>query len=282
MRSRVVLVTVLLLFCVGIMLGSLGACGEESNGEATLGSIRFNVRVLNTRTSRRDALLSYGAADPFVPLLIAYPHDRIHHYHTELLPRAFDVVFISTVGTIVDQQPLPRTSEEGITSAQPAAHALILPEGQWARSGAAVGQTITLPPISGTENLRAVSFVDKAGVVLHVETALSLAERKRGLMYRTGMSDGEGMVFKHPSKENREYWMRNTKIPLSIAYFNEDGRIVKIHSRMEPLRESPKYESGVPVQYVLEVNVGWFEKQGIKEGTVVVLDPEILDARATH
>lgn len=273
---------VLLLFSVGIMLGSLGSCAEESNGETTLGSISFYVRVLDTRKSRRDALLSYGAAKPFVPLLIAYPRDRIHHYHTKLQARAFDVVFISKAGTIVDQQPLPRTSVEGITSAQPAAHALILAEGEWARSGAAVGQTVTLPPITETEDLPVVSFVDKPGVALYVETAFSQSKRSRGLMYRTGMSDVEGLIFKYPSRKNQGFWMRNTKIPLSIAFFNDDGRIVKIHSRMKPLDEGPRYESGVPVQYVLEANVGWFEKNGIKEGTIVVLDAEIVEARATY
>lgn len=257
------------------------ACSEDEGlPTATLGITTTPVRVLNTRDQRADATLTYGEAEPYVPILLTFPRERIIHLHTERVKRGFDVVFISKAGAVVEFQTLPRASEEGITSSRTAANALMLPEGGWAASGAAIGAQVTVP-VATSQDLLSVGFADK-DVKLPVELALTDAERRRGLMFRPRLGEDEGMIFKYPGKQKQGFWMHNTKIPLSIAFFNEDGKIVRIHAVMTPGQEDPKYESGEAVQYALEVKAGWFGDHGIKEGATVVLPPEIKDARAGY
>jgi uncharacterized membrane protein (UPF0127 family) len=255
------------------------ACSEDEDlPVATIGATPTKVRVLNTREQRADAMITYGEAEPYVPIILAYPRERIFHLHTERIKRGFDVVFISKAGAVVEFQTLPRASAEGITSARTAAYALMLPEGGWAASGAAVGGQVTLPPIT-SQDLPMVGFAGK-DLKLPVELALTDEERRRGLMHRPRLGENEGMIFKYPGKSDQGFWMKNTKIPLSIAFFNDDGVIVNIHAVMTPGQEEPKFESKKPVQYALEVKAGWFEDHGIKEGDTIVLPPEIIDARA--
>jgi uncharacterized membrane protein (UPF0127 family) len=264
---------------LALVLAAAG-CNDSSGPTLSIGSTRTAVRVLQTPAARADALVTWGDAEPYVPILLADPRERLWHLHTRGTRRGFDAVFLSAAGTIVEQQPLARLKEEGITSAKPAAYVLLLPEGGWKECGAAVGQSATLPPCR-PQPMPVVTFEGKPDK-LFVETALTEWERQRGLMYRRALDPDEGMVFKYPDRRELGFWMRNTKIPLDIAFFNADGRIVRIHAHMAIERDEPRYPSGQPVQYALEVNDGWFERHGIKEGDRVVLPKELLEARAHY
>jgi hypothetical protein len=264
-----------------LLAAALGAagCNGETLPTMSLGSSRPQVRILATRLERRDALLRFGPAEPFVPLLLAYPEDRIQHLYSRGVPRAFDLVFVSKGGVVVEQARLPRNSLEGVTSSKPAAYVLVLAEGGWSAGGMQVGQSVTLPPVGEPQGLWSLGFEGKPDVV-HVEAALTADEWSRGLMYRAAMSENDGMLFKYPDRRRHGFWMRNTRIALDIAFFNEDGRIVTLHAGMKPEQEEPRYESGLPVQYALEVNAGWFQKRGIRVGDRVLLPQDAKDARA--
>ena len=99
---------------------------------------------------------------------------------------------------------------------------------------------------------------------IEVEIADELHERQRGLMYRKTMDVDHGMLFVYPEAEPRSFWMKNTYIPLSIAYIDTDCLIVHI-AKMMPLT-TKGVPSIYPAQYVLEMNQGWFEENGIKIG----------------
>jgi uncharacterized protein len=111
--------------------------------------------------------------------------------------------------------------------------------------------------------------IDTSGgkkVEVQVEVADDVAEQAKGLMYREKLGEDRGMLFVYPDEQERSYWMKNTLIPLSIAYIDSEGRIVDILD-MKPLDDKPPhYNSSEPVQYALEVNQGFFEKKGVKEG----------------
>ncbi len=100
-----------------------------------------------------------------------------------------------------------------------------------------------------------------------VEVADEPEERHNGLMYRKEMGTDEGMLFVYPSAQPLSFWMKNTNIPLSIAYLDETGRILNIEDM------SPHDETGVrsaaPAMYALEMNQGWFGDNGIERGDVV-------------
>ena len=126
----------------------------------------------------------------------------------------------------------------------------------------------TAETTSAASALRPV-VIDTSGgkkVEVQVEVADDVAEQAKGLMYREKLGENRGMLFVYPDERELSFWMKNTLIPLSIAYIDSEGRIVDILD-MKPLDDRPPhYESSEPVQYALEVNLGFFEKKGVKEG----------------
>ena len=100
---------------------------------------------------------------------------------------------------------------------------------------------------------------------MKVEPATTDAQRAYGLMYRDRLDEDWGMIFIWPDEEPRSFWMKNTKVPLSIAFIGSD-RIVRNIQDMEPMTQD-SHESGVAVQFALEVNRGWFARNGIKPGS---------------
>lgn len=107
-----------------------------------------------------------------------------------------------------------------------------------------------------------------AGVPLFVETAQTETERQRGLMFREHLPPDQGMLFIFPVSQIQSFWMRNTFIPLDIAFIDRDGVIVDIQ-HMKPVDESVLYTSRAPALYALEVNAGWFAQHGIEAGARV-------------
>lgn len=101
--------------------------------------------------------------------------------------------------------------------------------------------------------------------VLQVELATTPAERSQGLMFREDLPPDGGMLFVFPTSMPRAFWMKNTPLPLSIAYLDEEGRILNIE-QMEPLDPGPRYHSAGPARYALEVHQGWFAARGIEAG----------------
>lgn len=105
----------------------------------------------------------------------------------------------------------------------------------------------------------------RAGMhVAQVQLAVSPEERATGLMHRKDMPQHEGMLFVFESPQVQCFWMKNTLLPLSIAFLADDGRIVSM-ADMKPLDET-SHCSAEPVRYALEMNQGWFVKRGLKAG----------------
>ena len=102
---------------------------------------------------------------------------------------------------------------------------------------------------------------------IRAEIANTEQQRLKGLMYRDRLADDAGMIFSYPRPEVTAMWMKNTRIALSVAFIDAGGRILNI-ADMEPYSEQAHPSSG-PAAYALEVNRGWFRKQGIKPGDVV-------------
>jgi uncharacterized membrane protein (UPF0127 family) len=119
--------------------------------------------------------------------------------------------------------------------------------------------------------LRRVTIEASSGeeVRVRVEIADSYFERARGLMYRKKLAENRGMLFVYGEEAERSYYMKNTFIPLSIAYMDSEGRIVDIQD-MEPLDET-SHPSAEPAQYALEVNQGFFEERGVEVGDMAQL-----------
>tara|TARA_R100000808_G_scaffold24984_2_gene60194 strand:+ start:210 stop:1235 length:1026 start_codon:yes stop_codon:yes gene_type:complete len=111
------------------------------------------------------------------------------------------------------------------------------------------------------------------GIQVDTEIASTPATRQQGLMFRRGMGEDSGMLFVFPDSNQRSFWMRNTPLPLSIAYTDDDGYILNIED-MEPFTEEHTYSNG-PARCALEMNRGWFKRNGVRPGHRITGIPEI-------
>jgi uncharacterized protein len=100
--------------------------------------------------------------------------------------------------------------------------------------------------------------------IIQAELAQTPDERSIGLMFRKTMSTNEGMLFAFEQPATQCFWMKNTLLPLDIAFVAADGTVVNIDAMKPQTLES--HCSTKPVPFVLEMNVGWFAKRGIKAG----------------
>lgn len=112
-------------------------------------------------------------------------------------------------------------------------------------------------------------FIEINGVKLYIEIALTDQERATGLMFREKIPENYGMLFIFEKEQVLNFWMKNTSIPLSIAYIRENGLIIGIYD-MNPYDETP-ISSIYPCKFALEVNKGWFSKTNIKAGDTIKL-----------
>ena len=135
-----------------------------------------------------------------------------------------------------------------LASSSTFADATALPEGK-PQTGLA---TINLKV--GSQNVRA-------------DVAYTEAAREVGLMFRPKMGMQDGMLFVFPEIAYHAMWMRNTLIPLSVAYMNDRGVIVSIHE-MQALSEAVHQAAG-PARYALEMNAGWFRSNKINVGDTI-------------
>lgn len=106
--------------------------------------------------------------------------------------------------------------------------------------------------------------IEIEGHKLKAEVAVSASEQSRGLMYRRELGRNAAMLFVYEDEETLSFWMKNTFVPLSIAWIDADGLIVGIDD-MQPQTRTP-HRSPRPAQYALEVNLGWFAERGIEPG----------------
>jgi uncharacterized membrane protein (UPF0127 family) len=105
---------------------------------------------------------------------------------------------------------------------------------------------------------------------LQIELAISETEQQRGLMHRRELPENQGMLFIFQQEQRLGFWMKNTLLPLSIAFLDKDLRIVDIQD-MQPLDETT-HISAKPALYALEMNQGWFRKRGIVTGNQLEIE----------
>jgi uncharacterized membrane protein (UPF0127 family) len=102
------------------------------------------------------------------------------------------------------------------------------------------------------------------GHEIRAEIAHTEAARRQGLMFRDRLAENSGMIFVYPLPEVTAMWMKNTRIPLSVAFIDAKGRILNIED-MVPFSEDAHGSKG-SAAYALEMNKGWFGRRGIKPG----------------
>ncbi|HZP87945.1 MAG TPA: DUF192 domain-containing protein [Burkholderiales bacterium] len=102
------------------------------------------------------------------------------------------------------------------------------------------------------------------GHALRAELARTEDEKRTGLMFRKSLPENAGMLFVYQNEGPWAMWMRNTYVPLSVAFIDAQGTILNIED-MQPLTEESHQAAG-KAKYALEMNQGWFSKRGIRRG----------------
>jgi uncharacterized membrane protein (UPF0127 family) len=134
---------------------------------------------------------------------------------------------------------------------------------QISRAAAAIVGAVVLSAAHAQSALPTTKLT--AGVhLITAEVAANDPARARGLMFRERLGPNQGMLFVFDAKTVQCMWMRNTLIPLSVAFIEDDGSIVNIED-MQPKNESSHCATR-PVRFALEMEQGWFAKRGIKPG----------------
>jgi uncharacterized membrane protein (UPF0127 family) len=117
---------------------------------------------------------------------------------------------------------------------------------------------------SGPQKLEQIKLT--AGIhVINAELARTPEEREIGLMSRPSMPASDGMLFVFERPGQQCFWMKNTLIPLSVAFLADDGSVVNVDDMAPQTLDA--HCSAKPVRFVLEMNKGWFAKRGIKPGS---------------
>jgi uncharacterized membrane protein (UPF0127 family) len=120
-------------------------------------------------------------------------------------------------------------------------------------------------------------WVELKGRRFAVEVADDDATRARGLMFRDSMAREHGMLFVFERAEPQAFWMRNTRIPLDILYFDSQRRLVSVAAGVPPCTtpQCPSYPSEGAAQFTLELNAGLARELGATRGDELVIDPRI-------
>ncbi len=123
---------------------------------------------------------------------------------------------------------------------------------------------LTLCAAASAQNAMPVMELSAGFHRIEAEVAANDQSRQVGLMNRTAMPAQRGMLFVFPQERTHCMWMRNTLMPLSVAFIDADGVIINIEN-MQPQTED-NHCARVPARYALEMNLGWFAQRGIKPG----------------
>ena len=129
---------------------------------------------------------------------------------------------------------------------------------------------------NGTEDKDPIEFTKEGELYLvkpsgdtlqkiDIEIADNFYERETGLMHRYSMETNQGMLFIYPDEALRSFWMQNTYIPLDLIFFDSDSTAVSFQENAKPMDET-SLPSGVPAQFILEINAGLVEDWGIETG----------------
>ena len=139
--------------------------------------------------------------------------------------------------------------------------AVFLTGAMWSNVALAQSQPQRLPTLTLSAGMH----------LIKAELALTPEQHQIGLMHRTSMGTHEGMLFVFDRPGQQCFWMKNTLIPLQIAFLADDGTVVNL-AEMKP-QSLDSHCSTRPVRFVLEMNTGWFSKRGIKPGTQLRGEP---------
>ena len=120
----------------------------------------------------------------------------------------------------------------------------------------------------GPDHYFDIAIEDK---LIRLQLAVEAEELRRGLMYRKNMGENEGMIFLYTKPQRMSFWMRNTPLPLDVGFISSDGVLQEFYP-LYPYDETTVVSRSDELQYALELNQGWFQKNNINRGAKLDLE----------
>ncbi len=120
----------------------------------------------------------------------------------------------------------------------------------------------------GPDHYFDIAIEDK---LIRLQLAVEAEELRRGLMYRKNMGENEGMIFLYTKPQKMNFWMRNTPLPLDVGFISSDGVLQEFYP-LYPYDETTVVSRSDELQYALELNQGWFQKNNINRGAKLDLE----------
>lgn len=255
-----------------------GDVQPESRQTIQVGTYELNVRLAIDDGSRRSRIpQSAGTRSEPPGRLYLFPHalNRMYFDAKGTGPDQSQIAFLDANGHILSIHDHPDEQKTVIHSSEPVSRALEVAGNWFEKKNVEPGTRVVIPDrflsaVKERNRFSSIGTISIGGSQIRVEFARRAAERHEGLQHRRGLRPNHGMLFVFSDPEIVQFHMRNTLIPLDIAYIRSDGTILQIHRR-NPLDDT-SIPSEEPVQYVLETEQGWFQKHGIKEGDRLTLE----------
>lgn len=266
----------LLLSLVVMSVVVLWACdtsrsGPPDQGRIQVGSRSLSAEFLLTNDERMKGVSLMPHLKDGEGVLFVYPEPvpDLHWANRTVLGQALSLAFVAPDGRIRRMERMGPDQNNTVTAGAPVQFLLVVPDGWFQDQQIARGDRVQVPGdvITGAEPVfthpdRRWISVGKTDVL--VELARTASQRRRGLMHRKALPENQGMLFVYRDAGIRSFHMKNTLIPLDIAFIDASGNIREIRS-MDPLNTS-SVTSARPAQYVLEMRQGWFRDHGVTEG----------------
>lgn len=204
-------------------------------------------------------------------LLRLFPQESLLEIDLGTVNVSLSVAFVQTGGTVQEVRDVGRSAPRRARAEWIARYFIAAPQGWFAERKIGPGTEITLPPSLQSYQQRDEIPLEIAGRTVRVEVVRDPLRRERGLMFRKTLPPNSGMLFVYPSEQPLFFWMKNTELPLSIAYLGADGTILEIYN-LEPHSER-QIASLQPAQFALEMAQGWYHDNHIVPGDRVVIPP---------
>jgi len=134
----------------------------------------------------------------------------------------------------------------------------------------------TAPAASGAPSAPSAAFADLlplriGSATVQAQIAVLPHEQATGLMHRDALDENAGMLFPYRQPQQLSFWMKNTRIPLEIGFFDSAG-VLRERYRMFPFDTTSTRSRNDQLRFALEVNPGWFERNGVRVGDAIDLD----------
>ncbi len=275
-RPRILLFSSLLILLVGCFACDRGSSGATDRVRLEVGNRTLQVRLLRTNEQRLKGVVRFPRISDGEGVLFVYPEEMPDLYWSNrtILDQELSVAFIGSDHKIIRVKQMSPGTGQVVNGGRPAQFLLVTSGGWFRRKNISAGDRIggsrqwfrAAEPVRSVPEVREVRV---ANVPVRVEVAASPPQRRTGLMHRKALPKNHGMIFLYASDGKRSFHMKNTLIPLDIAFLSADGTIMAIR-QMDPLRNLST-TSSKPVRHVLELRQNWFRDHGVSPGDVVDL-----------